>query len=124
MKIIHTENAPKAVGPYSQATIANNLLFTAGQIALDPISGEMVGEDIRTQTAQVLKNLDAVLVAADSDKSNVTMCTVYLVNLGDFSKMNEVYADFFGNHRPARVAVEVSALPKGALVEISAIATL
>ncbi len=124
MKIIHTENAPKAVGPYSQATVANNLLFTAGQIALDPISGDMVGEDVTSQTAQVLKNLAAVLTAAGSDKSNVAMCTVYLVDFGDFSKMNEVYAEFFGNHRPARVAVEVSALPKSALVEISAIATL
>jgi len=122
MNTVNTHEAPAAVGPYSQAIEANGLLFCSGQIALDPETGAMVGDDVATQTVQVLKNLFAVLSAAGLGPQNVAKCTVFLQDMGEFAAMNGVYADAFGEHRPARAAVEVAALPKGALVEIECIA--
>lgn len=121
MKYIHTKNAAKAVGPYSQAVIAGDFIFCAGQIGIDPKNGNLV-EGIENQTKQALMNLQAVLEAARPGLAGITKTTVYLKNINDFPKMNEVYASFFGRHKPARATVEVSNLPKGALIEIEAIA--
>ncbi len=120
--IIHSAGAPGAVGPYSQATSFGELLFTAGQIPLDPVSGQLVGGGIEDQTRRVLLNLEAVLEAGGSDLSRVLKTTVFLTDLGDFTAMNSVYADFFKESPPARSTVQVSALPKAAIVEIEAIA--
>ncbi|MBT3287316.1 MAG: RidA family protein [Victivallales bacterium] len=122
MNTVNTHEAPAAVGPYSQAIEANGLLFCSGQIALDPETGTMVGDDVATQTGQVLKNLFAVLAADGLGPQNVAKTTVFLQDMGQFTAMNQVYANAFGEHRPARAAVEVAALPKGALVEIECIA--
>ena len=119
---IQTENAPAAVGPYSQAIRAGNLIFTAGQVALDPASGELVGRDVAAQTEQVVKNLKAVLAAAGSGFDQVLKTTVFLQNMADFAAMNAVYGRHFPEPFPARSTVEVGALPKGALVEIEVIA--
>lgn len=119
---VSTERAPAAIGPYSQAVILGELVFTSGQIALDPQTGEMVGSSIVEQTEQVLKNLAAVLEAAGASLGTVVKTTVYLANLADFGAMNEVYARFFGDNRPARATVQAAALPRGALVEIEAVA--
>lgn len=121
---VATDQAPHAVGAYSQATIANGLVFTAGQIALDPASGEVVPGGTAEQTARVMKNLGAILTAAGSDLSRVLKTTVFLVDMADFAAMNDVYARAFGDHRPARSTVAVSALPRGVRVEIEAVATL
>ena len=121
-KRIQTENAPAAVGPYSQAIRAGNLIFTAGQVALDPASGELVGRDVAAQTEQVVKNLKAVLAAAGSGFDQVLKTTVFLQNMADFAAMNAVYGRHFPEPYPARSTVEVGALPKGALVEIEVIA--
>lgn len=121
-KIIHTDKAPKAIGPYSQAVRANNFIYTAGQIALDPISGELVGLTVEEQTQQALTNLLNVLDAAGSGLKYVIKTTVFLKDMNDFSKMNSVYAEFFNEGFPARSTVAVAGLPKGALVEIEAIA--
>jgi 2-iminobutanoate/2-iminopropanoate deaminase len=122
MEFVSTKQAPEAIGPYSQAVITGNLVFTAGQIALDPASMEMVGDDVAEQTDRVLQNLAAVLAAAECRLSDVVKTTVYLANMADFPIMNEVYARHFGSHRPARAAVQAAALPKGGLVEIDAVA--
>ena len=122
MDLVSTTKAPEAIGPYSQAVIANGLVFTAGQIALDPASMTMVGDDVARQTERVLQNLAAVLAEAGCTLSDVVKTTVYLADMADFSVMNEVYAKHFGDHRPARATVEAAALPKGGLVEIDAIA--
>jgi 2-iminobutanoate/2-iminopropanoate deaminase len=122
MDFVATESAPAAIGPYSQAVISGNLVFTAGQIALDPQTMEMVGEDTAAQTEQVLTNLRAVLEAAGSGLDRVVKTTVYLADMGDFAAMNEVYARHFGEHRPARAVVQAAALPKGGRVEIDAVA--
>jgi 2-iminobutanoate/2-iminopropanoate deaminase len=122
MDFVATQQAPAAIGPYSQAVIAGNLVFTAGQIALDPASMEMVGDDVAAQTDQVLTNLAAVLAEAGCTFSDVVKTTVYLADMADFPIMNEVYAKHLGNHRPARAAVQAAALPKGGLVEIDAVA--
>ena len=120
-----TDRAPAPVGPYSQAIIAGDFVFCAGQLALDAQSGQLVGgDDIRLQTRRVLDNLAAVLVSAESSLDRVTKTTVFLTDLGDFQAMNEVYARHVGNRPPARATVEVAALPSGALVEIEAIAHL
>lgn len=119
---IETDHAPAAIGPYSQAIGAGDLLYTAGQIPLDPATMSMVGGDVTAQTEQVLRNLAAVLVAGGSGLDRVVKTTVFLADMGDFAAMNEVYARHFGDHRPARSAVEAAALPKGALVEIEAVA--
>jgi 2-iminobutanoate/2-iminopropanoate deaminase len=123
MEFVATQQAPAAIGPYSQGTIVGDLVFTAGQIALDPATMELVGRDTAEQTEQVLKNLAAVLAAARCDLSQVVKTTVYLADIADFAIMNEVYARHFGEHRPARSALQAAALPKGARVEIDAIAT-
>lgn len=123
-KIVHTDQAPKAIGPYSQAVRIEGMVFTAGQIGLDPATGELISASIEEQTRQVLNNLKHVLAAADSGLNYVTKTTVFLKDMNDFSRMNAVYAEFFPDHPPARSTVAVAALPKGALVEIEAIALL
>ena len=122
MRIITTDGAPKAIGPYSQAIATDNLVFTAGQVALDPQSGELVGRTTAEQTEQVFANLKAVLTAAGVSLANVVKTTVYLADMADFAQMNEVYARHFGAHKPARSTVEAAGLPKAARVEIDVIA--
>jgi 2-iminobutanoate/2-iminopropanoate deaminase len=119
---IETDRAPAAIGPYSQAIAAGEFVYTAGQIPLDPATMEIVGADVAEQTEQVLTNLAAVLAAGGSGLDRVVKTTVFLADMGDFAAKNEVYARHFGDHRPARSAVEAAALPKGALVEIEAVA--
>lgn len=119
---VATERAPKAIGPYSQAIVADGTVYTAGQVALDPQSGALVGETVSEQTEQVLKNLAAVLTASGSSLGQVVKTTVFLADMADFAAMNEVYARHFGGHRPARSTVQAAGLPKGARVEIDAIA--
>jgi 2-iminobutanoate/2-iminopropanoate deaminase len=121
-EVIFTPKAPAAVGPYSQAIRVGNLVFTAGQIAIDPNRGRLIEGDVAAQTRQVLTNLAAVLEAAGSVLSQVVKTTVFLQDIGDFSNMNAVYAEFFPAGPPARSAVQVAALPLGALVEIEAVA--
>lgn len=121
-KIVHTDHAPAAVGPYSQAVVVGNLVYTAGQIALVPATGKMLDGDVAAQAEQVLKNLTAVLTAAGSSLDNVVKTTVFLNDMKDFATVNGVYAQFFGQNPPARSAVQVAALPLGALVEIEAVA--
>jgi 2-iminobutanoate/2-iminopropanoate deaminase len=123
-KIIFTTKAPKAIGPYSQAIRAESMVFTAGQVGLNPGSGELVEGGVEAQTRQVLTNLKSVLEAANSGLSFVVKTTVFLKNMDDFAKMNAIYAEFFVKDPPARSTVAVAALPKGALVEIEAIALL
>ena len=122
MRVIATDAAPKAIGPYSQAIVNDNLVFTAGQVALDPKSGDLVGRSTAEQTEQVLANLKAVLAAAGTSLQNVVKTTVYLADMADFVQMNEVYAKHFGTHKPARSTVQAAGLPKGARVEIDAVA--
>lgn len=122
MDFISTERAPKAIGPYSQATMVGNVIYTAGQVALDPATMQMVGKDVAEQTDRVLKNLAAVLEAAGSSLAHVVKTTVFLADMADFAAMNEVYARHFGEHRPARSTVAVRTLPKDARVEIDVIA--
>ncbi|MBP6016542.1 MAG: RidA family protein [Candidatus Promineofilum sp.] len=121
-KRIHSNDAPAAVGPYSQAIRVGNHVFTSGQVALDPASGELVGDDVATQTEQVVRNLQAVLAAAGAALEHVIKTTVFLQSMGDFAAMNAVYARHFPEPFPARSTVEVGALPKGGLVEIECIA--
>lgn len=123
IRSISTEGAPKAIGPYSQAVAAGGMVYCAGQVALDPASGEPVTGDVRVQTARVLDNLAAVLAAAGSGLAQVVKTTVYLTDFDDFAAMNEVYAERFGTHRPARATVGVARLPKGFRVEIDCVAT-
>jgi 2-iminobutanoate/2-iminopropanoate deaminase len=119
---VATDKAPKAIGPYSQAIVADNTIYTAGQVALDPQTGELIGTTVVEQTEQVLKNITAVLAASGSSLGQVVKTTVYLADMADFTAMNEVYASYFGGHRPARSTVQAAGLPKGARVEIDAIA--
>ena len=121
---IHSDNAPAAVGPYSQAIRAGDLVFTAGQVALDPAGGELVGSDVAAQTEQVISNLKAVLAAAGTGLEHVIKTTVFLQNMSDFAAMNAVYARHFPEPFPARSTVEVGALPKGGLVEIECVAVI
>lgn len=121
--VIRTAEAPAAIGPYSQGIVVGGaLLYTAGQLPLDPATGGIVGEDIAAQTRQALTNLQAILEAAGSSLSKVVKTTVFLQSMNDFAAMNEVYAQFFAEDPPARSAVEVAKLPKGARVEIEAVA--
>lgn len=122
MDFVSTPDAPAAIGPYSQGTITGNLVYTAGQVALDPASMEVVPGGVSEQTEQVMRNLTAILKAAGTDLSRVVKTSVFLVDMGDFAAMNEVYARHFGTHRPARSTVAVVGLPKGVRVEIEAIA--
>lgn len=121
-KIISTSNAPGAIGPYSQAVAAGKFLYISGQIPIDPKTGEFAGEDIVTQTNQSLKNIGAILKEAGMDYGDVIKTTVLLKSIGDFAAMNTEYAKYFTADCPARAAFEVAALPKGALVEIEAVA--
>jgi 2-iminobutanoate/2-iminopropanoate deaminase len=122
MKFVATDRAPKAIGPYSQGTVTGGLLFTAGQIALDPSAGEVVPGGVAEQTARVMENLRAILEAAGSGFDRVVKTTVFLADMADFAAMNEVYAKAFGDHRPARSTVAVAGLPRGVRVEIEVIA--
>jgi 2-iminobutanoate/2-iminopropanoate deaminase len=124
IRTTNTEQAPAAIGPYAQGTVANGFLFTAGQIALDPVTGQIVGGDVVVQTEQVLRNLGAVLASAGAMWTDVVKTTVYLTDMHDFPRMNEVYARAVGDARPARSTVQVSALPRGVLVEIDLVAAL
>jgi 2-iminobutanoate/2-iminopropanoate deaminase len=121
MEQVQTNNAPQAIGPYSQAIKANGMVYTSGQIALTP-EGEMLENDVVIQTKQVLKNLSAVLEAAGSSLDRVIKTTIFLDSMDDFATVNEIYAEAFGDHKPARSTVAVKTLPKNALVEIDAIA--
>ncbi len=122
MKTISTQSAPAAIGPYSQGNIAGGLLFASGQIALDPKTGELVGATIEEQTAQVMKNVGALLAEAGTDFDHVVKTTCFLNDMDDFAAFNAEYAKSFGEVRPARSAVAVEKLPKGALVEVEVIA--
>lgn len=121
-RAVVTREAPEAIGPYSQAIDCGALLFASGQIPLDPATGQVVGDDTATQTRQVLRNLAAVLDAASLAPAHVVKTTVYLKDMNDFAAMNAVYAEFFGDTRPARATVEVSRLPRDVRVEIDVIA--
>jgi 2-iminobutanoate/2-iminopropanoate deaminase len=121
IKTIHTKNAPEAIGPYSQAIVANGFVFCSGQIGLDSKTGELV-EGIENQTRRVMDNLIAVLGGAGIDLSFVVKTTIYLKNISDFPLMNSIYAQYFNTHKPSRATVEVANLPKGALIEVDAIA--
>ena len=123
-KIIFTEKAPKAIGPYSQAIRTESLVFTAGQAGLDPKTGELVEGGIEAQTRQALTNLKSVLEAADSGLNFAVKTTVFLKDMNDFSKMNAIYSEFFPENPPARSTIAAASLPKGALVEIEVIAKL
>jgi len=123
-EIVRTNQAPAAIGPYSQAVKIDRLVFVSGQLPIDPATGEMVERDIQAQTRQALKNLEAVLQAAGTSLAGAVKTVVFLDNMEDFARMNAVYAEFFGADPPARACVEVARLPKDALVEIEAIAVL
>jgi 2-iminobutanoate/2-iminopropanoate deaminase len=120
-RIVQSKNAPAAIGPYSQAITAGNLLFTSGQLGLNPETG-VLPEGIEEQTKQSLKNVQAILEEAGFQKTDVIKTVVFLKNMSDFSAVNEIYAGFFGDHKPARSCVEVAQLPKGGLVEIEVVA--
>ena len=124
LEIVHTAKAPAAIGPYSQGIVANGFLFTAGQIAIDPATGQIVDGDVRAQTEQVMANLAAVLAEAGASWQDVVKTTVFLHDMGDFPVVNEVYGRALGDARPARSTVQVAALPRGVLVEIDAIVAL
>jgi 2-iminobutanoate/2-iminopropanoate deaminase len=122
LRTVHTDQAPAAIGPYSQGVVANGFLYTAGQIALDPGSGQVVAGDVVAQTEQVFRNLAAILGTTGASWHDVVKATVYLMDMRDFPKVNEVYARVMGDARPARSTVQVAGLPRGVLVEIDVIA--
>lgn len=124
MKIVHSDQAPKAVGPYSQAIAHDGLLYSSGQIGLIPEKGELAGSDVETQAVQVTKNLSAVLSATGAATDDIIKCNIYLVDMADFPKINAIYADWLGEHRPARATVAVAQLPLGARIEIDLIAKI
>ena len=123
-QVIHTNDAPAAIGPYSQAIKAGNMLFISGQGPFNPKTMEIVDGDVKAQTSQVLKNIDAILKEAGADFSNVVKTTVFIKDMEDFSEINEVYVEYFGEHKPARSCVEVARLPKDIKVEIELIVVL
>lgn len=122
VKTLHTDKAPAAVGPYSQATEVNGFIFTSGQIPLVPETGELVSDDIKKATARSLDNIKAILEEAGSSLDKVLKVNIFLDDINDFAAVNEVYAEYFNTHKPARSCVEVANLPKKALIEIEAIA--
>jgi 2-iminobutanoate/2-iminopropanoate deaminase len=126
MQYITTQHAPEALGPYSQAIRAGNLLFCSGQVAIHPETGKLEGADgdVGRQTERVLRNVQAVLRAGGAELSDVVKTTVYMTKMADFPALNAVYEEYFGSHKPARACVEVSQLPKGAVIEIDAIAVV
>ena len=121
-KVINTKNAPKAIGPYSQAILSGNTLYCSGQIAINPDTGNLVIENITAETNQVMKNILAVLKAEDMNFENVVKCSIFMIDMNDYSAVNQVYAKCFSQNPPAREAVQVSVLPKNVNVEISIIA--
>ena len=123
-KALHTDNAPAAIGPYSQAVQAEKTIYVSGQLPVAPATGEFAGEDIKAQTKQSLTNIKNILASAGADMSDVTKTTVLLQDIADYAAMNEVYAEFFTEPYPARAAFQVAALPKGAKVEIEAVAVI
>lgn len=122
--VVATKDAPQAIGPYSQAIKSGGFLFSSGQIAIDPATGQVIEGDVAAQTERVMKNLAAILKAGGLSLQRVVKTTVYLKSMGDFATMNEIYGRHFGEHRPARSTVEVARLPKDVLVEIDVIAEL
>lgn len=120
-EIIATSSAPEAIGPYSQALRAGDMTFISGQIAIDPATGQMVGDDVSAQTRQVMRNLLAIVSAAGHAVGDICRCTIFLESMDDFATVNAIYAEALGDHRPSRATVEVARLPKDALVEIDAI---
>jgi 2-iminobutanoate/2-iminopropanoate deaminase len=124
LKIVHTEKAPAAIGPYSQGIVANGFLFTAGQIAIDPATGQVVAGNVAAQTERVMTNLAAVLATVGASWKDVVKTTVYLHDMNEFPAVNEVYGKALGDARPARSTVQVSALPRGVLVEIDAVVAI
>lgn len=118
LKTVQTDNAPAAIGPYSQAVVAPPFVFVSGQLGMDPATGNLVGDSLESQARQALENLKQVLIAAGSNLERVTAVEVFLTDMGTFLDFNAVYAEYFAAHKPARAAVEVSALPKGGCVEI------
>ena len=123
MKAIHTDKAPEAVGAYVQAIATEELVFTSGQLSINPETGELIRET-SAAAKQALENVKAILEEAGSSLDKVIKCTIYLADINDFAEVNEVYKEFFGNHKPARSAIQVGALPLGGVIEIEAIATL
>ncbi len=123
IETVNTTNAPAAIGPYSQAVRIDSLVFTSGQIPIDPGTGEIVSGDVKAQTEQVLKNLEAVLEAAGSSLDRIVKTTLFIQDMNSFTSINEVYAKFFQEFRPARSTVEVARLPKDVLIEVEAVAT-
>lgn len=121
---ISTKKAPAAIGPYSQGVVAGNLVFTSGQLPIDPYTGDLVSDDIKLATRTSLENVKSILEEAGSSIEKVIKVTVYVTNMDDFSKINDVYSEYFTEHKPARSLVEVSRLPKDGLIEIEAVATL
>jgi len=121
-KVIHTDNAPKALGPYSQAIVSNGMVYCSGQIGIFPSNGDFAGHDVASQCKQVMKNLEAVLNEAGSSFDNVVKASIFLADMGDFGTVNEIYGSYFSQNPPARETVAVKTLPKSALVEISVIA--
>ncbi len=124
LKVIHTDNAPQAIGPYSQAIVYNGMLFTSGQIAINPKTGNVEAETIKDQAKQVMENLKAVLTESGSDFESVIKTTCFLSDMNDFTTFNEVYGEYFVNHKPARSCVAVKELPKGVKVEVELIAVV
>jgi len=121
-KIINTTSAPAPIGPYNQAVQFGNMLFISGQIALDPVTGELIQGDVQAEARQVMKNLSAILSAAGMDFSNVLKSSIFLMDMGQFAQVNEVYGSYFGDDAPARETIQVAGLPKGVKVEISMVA--
>jgi len=122
MKTIETKQAPAAIGPYSQAVEVNGTLYVSGQIPFDPVTMELVSEDVKIQTEQCLKNIDAIVKEAGYEKENIAKCVIFIKDMNDFAIINDAYAAYFGDHKPARACVEVARLPKDVQVEIDAIA--
>lgn len=122
LQLVSTESAPKAIGPYSQAIKANGMVFVSGQIPLDPTSGQLISGSIATQVRQVIANISSILKASGSDLSKVVKTTVYLKDMNDFDEMNQTYAEFFTETKPARATIQAAALPKNVSIEIDAIA--
>lgn len=122
LKVITSPDAPKAIGPYSQAIEANGFVFLSGQIAIDPVTNTMIENDIEKQTRQIFKNIRAVLKEAGTDITKIVKCTVFMIDLNDFAKMNKTYEEEFAGHKPARSTVQVARLPKDALIEIECVA--
>ncbi len=120
-KVIHTPNAPEAIGPYSQAIDTGDVIYVSGQIPIDPKTGAFAGEDISTQTRQVMENVKAIVEAAGSSMDRVIKCSIFLADMGDFQTVNEIYGSYFGDEPPAREAIAVKTLPKNARVEVSCI---